>query len=110
MVRYLKEARPSGPYRQIFLNLCPPHEPLASSVVLTGISQNALRQAGITSHRPGAYVFRHTIAAHLVSRGTTFKEVADILGHRSLESTAVYAKLDLHTLAEIAIAWPGGVA
>ena len=110
LVRYLKEARPSGPYRQIFLNLCPPHEPLASSVVLTGISQNALRQAGITSHRPGAYVFRHTIAAHLVSRGTTFKEVADILGHRSLESTAVYAKLDLHTLAEIAIAWPGGVA
>ena len=64
----------------------------------------------ITSHRPGAYVFRHTIATHMVQRGTTFKEIADILGHRSLESTTIYAKLDLRSLAQVAIAWPGGVA
>jgi len=109
LVGYVKEGRPASRHRRIFLNLCPPHEPLASSVVLTGIAQAALRQAGITSHRPGAYVFRHTIAAHMVWRGTTFKEVADILGHRSLESTTVYAKLDLASLAQVAIAWPGGV-
>lgn len=108
LVRYLKEGRPTSSHRRIFLNLCPPHEPLASSVVLTGIAQAALRQAGITSHRPGAYVFRHTVAAHMVWRGTTFKEVADILGHRSLESTTIYAKLDLASLAQVAIAWPGG--
>jgi site-specific recombinase XerD len=110
LVRYLKEGRPASAHRRIFLNLCPPHEPLATSVVLTGIAQAALRQAGITSHRPGAYVFRHTIAAHMVRRGTTFKEVADILGHRSLESTTIYAKLDLSSLAQVAIAWPGGAA
>ena len=109
LVRYLKEGRPASLHRRIFLNLCPPHEPLASSVVLTGIAQAGLRQAGITSHRPGAYVFRHTIAAHMVWRGTTFKEVADILGHRSLQSTTIYAKLDLASLAQVAIAWPGGV-
>jgi len=108
LVRYLKEARPASSHRRIFLNLCPPHEPLASSVVLTGLAQAVLRRAGINSHRPGAYVFRHTIAAHMVQRGTTFKEVADILGHRSLESTTIYAKLDLSSLAQVAIAWPGG--
>ncbi len=108
MVRYLKEGRPTSPHRQIFLNLCPPHEPLASSVVLTGIAQSVLRQAGVPSHRPGAYVFRHTIATHMVRRGTTFKEIADVLGHRSLVSTAIYAKLDLPSLAQVAIAWPGG--
>jgi site-specific recombinase XerD len=109
LVRYLKEGRPTSPHRRVFLNLCPPHEPLASSVVLTGIAQAKLREAGISSHRPGAYVFRHTIAAHMVWRGTTFKEIADVLGHRSLESTAIYAKLDLPSLAQVAIAWPGGV-
>ena len=108
LVRYLKEGRPASAHRRIFLNLCPPHEPLASSVVLTGIAQAVLRKAGINSPRPGAYVFRHTIAAHMVCRGTTFKEVADILGHRSLESTAIYAKLDLSSLAQVATAWPGG--
>jgi integrase/recombinase XerD len=110
VVRYLKEGRPASPHRRIFLNLCPPHEPLASAIVLTSIAQAALRKAGIASHRPGAYVFRHTIAAHLVWRGTTFKEVADLLGHRSLESTAIYAKLDLASLAQVAMAWPGGAA
>jgi site-specific recombinase XerD len=107
-VRYLKEGRPTSCHRQIFLNLCSPHEPLASSVVLTGIAQAVLRQAGVTSHRPGAYVFRHTIATHMVCQGTSIKEIADVLGHRSLESTAIYAKLDLPSLAQVAIAWPGG--
>ena len=45
----------------------------------------------------------------MVWRGTTFKEIADVLGHQSLESTAIYAKLDLPSLAQVAIAWPGGV-
>ncbi len=110
LVRYLKEGRPASSHRRVFLNLCPPHQPLASSVVLTGIAQAALRQAGIASHRPGAYVFRHTIATHMVWGGTTFKDIADVLGHRSLDSTAIYAKLDLASLAQVAIAWPGGVA
>jgi site-specific recombinase XerD len=110
LVHYLKDGRPASTHRRIFVGLCPPHEPLASSVVITGAAKAALRKAGVSSHRPGAYVFRHTIATHMVQRGTTFKEIADILGHRSLESTNVYAKLDLCSLAQVAIAWPGGVA
>ena len=58
LVRYVKEGRPGRAHRRIFLNVCPPHEPLASSVVLSGIAQTALREAGIKSHLPGAYVFR----------------------------------------------------
>jgi integrase/recombinase XerD len=108
-VHYLKEGRPASAHRHLFLSLCPPHAPLASSVVVTGIAQLALQQAGVLGRRRGAYVFRHTIATHMVSRGTTFKEVADILGHRSVESTAIYAKLDLPSLAQIASPWPGGV-
>ena len=77
-------------------------------MVLTGMAQEVLQQAGVVSHHQGAYVFRHTIATHMVWRGTTFKEIADVLGHRSLESTTIYAKLDLPSLAQVASPWPGG--
>ena len=44
----------------------------------------------------------------MVQKGVSLKEVADVLGHRSLDTTAIYAKLDLPTLREVALPWPGG--
>jgi len=44
----------------------------------------------------------------MVNRGASFKEVADILGHQSLQTTGIYAKLDLAALSETALPWPGG--
>jgi site-specific recombinase XerC len=44
----------------------------------------------------------------MLNVGTTFKEIADILGHQSLNSTAIYAKLDVNSLAGVAMPWPGG--
>jgi site-specific recombinase XerC len=46
----------------------------------------------------------------MVTGGVGFKQVADVLGHQSLETTALYAKLDLTTLAAVALPWPGGTA
>ena len=56
----------------------------------------------------GAYVLRHTLATTMVCNGASFKEVADILGHGSLTTTGIYAKLDLPSLAQVALPWPGG--
>jgi site-specific recombinase XerD len=44
----------------------------------------------------------------MVQRGVSFKTVADLLGHQSLQTTAIYAKLDLPALAAVALPWPGG--
>ncbi len=44
----------------------------------------------------------------MVCRGATFKEVADVLGHQSLQTTGIYAKLDLAALSKVALPWPGG--
>jgi integrase/recombinase XerD len=46
----------------------------------------------------------------MVNAGTTFKEVADMLGHQSLDTTAIYAKLDLETLELVALPWKGANA
>ena len=48
------------------------------------------------------------IATHLVQRGTPFKVIADLLRHRSLNTTAIYAKVDLPALKRVALPWPGG--
>ncbi len=45
----------------------------------------------------------------MVQRGASLKEVADVLGHRDLDSAAIYAKLDLPALREVALPWPGTV-
>ena len=50
----------------------------------------------------------HTVATHLVQHGGSMNTVADILGHAQLETTAIYAKLDVETLATVALPWPGG--
>ena len=56
----------------------------------------------------GAHMLRHTAASRMVNGGASFKEVADVLGHRSLQTTGIYAKLDLDALAGVALPWIGG--
>jgi site-specific recombinase XerD len=105
VVRYLRAERPASSHRTIFLSTCPPHIPLSDVV---GIARRVLKKAEITGARVGAHHFRHTAATEMVRRGSSFKDVADILGHRSLETTAIYAKLDAPSLAQVALPWPGG--
>ena len=61
----------------------------------------------IRSPLGGAHVFRHTAASGMVNRGASFKDVADVLGHQSLQTTGIYAKLDLDALSEVALPWIG---
>ena len=65
-----------------------------------------------TCHRIGlpdvsAHALRHTVACRLLERGSSLKEVADLLRHRSLNRTLIYAKLDTPKLATVALPWPG---
>jgi site-specific recombinase XerD len=46
----------------------------------------------------------------MVNKGASFKEVADVLGHQSLQTTGIYAKWDLKTLAPVALPWMGEVS
>ena len=77
-----------------------------TSNAVTEVVVAALRRAGIESPLAGAYVFRHTVASRMIRRGASLKEVADFLGHSSLDTTAIYAKLDLPALREVALPWP----
>ena len=108
LAAYLKDGRPSSSQRAVFLNLCPPNRAIRSPQVVWTVATQALRDAGISTPRPGAHLFRRTVATHMVCRGATFKAVSDVLGHHTLGVTGIYAKLDLVSLAKVALPWPGG--
>ncbi len=107
IIAYLRAERPATTERRVFVQ----HHRAARGapmdrLAVTHVVGRALKRAGIETPIRGAYVLRHTLASRMVRRGTSLKEVADILGHRSLDTTAIYAKLDLPTLREVALPWP----
>ncbi len=109
LAAYITEGRPVSAHRQIFLHHRAPFAPLHCSSAIAKIIRLAIRRTGVTTQASGAHAFRHTVASHLVQHGVSFKTVADVLGHQSLQTTTIYAKLDLPTLATIGLPWPGGV-
>jgi integrase/recombinase XerD len=64
------------------------------------------QRAGIRDRGP--HSLRHTLATEMVGKGATFKAVSDVLGHKSITTTLIYAKLDLEALKQVALPWPGG--
>jgi site-specific recombinase XerD len=105
---YLQQGRPPTTSRHLFLSCRAPFHPLTDATAISRIATRALKRAGITSSaRLGAHTFRHTAASQMINQGAQFKDVADVLGHRSLQTTGIYAKLDLTTLAAVALPWMG---
>jgi site-specific recombinase XerD len=109
LAEYVTKARPRTGSPVVFLNYRPPYRPLAGPSAVSTMAKRALLSVGFTpGPRIGAHNFRHTVASEMVSKGATFKEVADVLGHESLQTTGIYAKLDLQALTAVALPWIGG--
>jgi integrase len=102
---YLRVERPQTSSRAIFVRHAPPFgQPIGADTVAKAIRQ-AYARAGLPYTR--THLLRHTLASRLLAGGSSLKEVADVLRHRSLETTQIYAKLDGHNLSAIALPWPG---
>jgi integrase/recombinase XerD len=104
---YLQRERPTSVCREVFLSVLEPYGPILDSSVVSRTIRHAMNRAGLVGIAAAAHALRHTAATQMVCRGASFKEVADLLGHASLGTTAIYAKLDLATLAHVALPWPG---
>jgi len=104
---YVQGGRPQSESRQVFVRSRPPFRSLTSAAVWA-IVRHAFTRAGIVVP-PGvaSHLFRHTIASQMVNHGVSFKDVADILGHQSIQTTGIYAKLELEALAAVALPWGG---
>src|SRR4029434_4004628 len=85
--------------RVIFLQCRAAFRPVGDPAAMRRSAARGLVRVGVTgSTRLGAHVFRHTAASTMINRGASFKEVADVLGHQSLQPTGIYDKLHLPRL------------
>jgi site-specific recombinase XerD len=105
LVDYLQDLRPrTSTHREVFLSSCAPHAALCRNAVTLMVSK-ALRRAGIEG--PGAaHRLRHTAACRVLASGGGLIEAGQLLRHRSLGVTAIYAKANLVALRPLARPWP----
>lgn len=98
--------KPQTKTRHIFVSLtAPTGRPLTASAV--GIAmRRAFKRCSPDKTAHGTHVLRHRLATRMLSKGATFKEIADVLRHRNIETTAIYAKVDLKSLINAALPWP----
>lgn len=104
LVAHLRVQREKSEH--IFHPLRPPFTEERRRLHVLNSQRYLFQAAGITDR--GSHSLRHTLATRLVSRGASFKAVADVLGHKSVTTTLIYAKLDLQALRQVALPWPGG--
>jgi integrase/recombinase XerC len=105
---YLRFERPETTLRSVFVRrIAPRNQPIGPDLVRKAIRQ-AYARAGLPYTR--SHLLRHTMASRLLEGGSALKEVADVLRHRSLNTTLIYAKLDGKKLAAVALPWPGCVS
>jgi site-specific recombinase XerD len=88
-------------------SIAPREQPIGTDLVRKTIRQ-AYARAGLPYTR--AHILRHTVANRLLEGGSSLKEVADVLRHRSLNTTLIYAKLDSKNLVAVALPWPGSTS
>jgi site-specific recombinase XerD len=103
---YLRHGRPRCSTRRVFVRARAPHRGFCSSVAVSNIVQRGLERAGIEPPRKGAHTLRHALACTMLRRGASLAEIGQILRHRSPDTTAIYAKVDIAALRRLALAWP----
>jgi integrase/recombinase XerD len=107
MQAYLRRGRPACATQSLFVRH---HAPIGKSISPISISNMVVRLAGRVGLRDrigGAHVLRHSMASRMLGAGASLKQVADLLGHQSIDTTAIYAKVDLGALSQVALPWPG---
>lgn len=108
IVRYLQEVRQNEcKDRHVFLTMSAPYHGITRCIIYN-IVANAYKNTGFSAKHYGGHSLRHACASKLVNSGHSLKCVSDVLGHRSMESTRAYTKLDIANLSVVAeMNWEG---
>lgn len=107
IARYLRRDRGVRATRRVFLRTIAPRVPLTGPASIGHIVRRAMVKAGVERPRQvAAHLFRHTLASHMLHRGAPLREISQVLRHRTLVSTEIYAKIDRGSLQEVVRPWP----
>jgi integrase/recombinase XerD len=102
LLDYLQLGRPKTTERALFFRAFAPYTPL-SGVAVSLRAKFYIRKSGINVSRPGSHTLRHTCVQRLVDSGFSLKTIGDFVGHRTPDATAIYAKVNIESLREVAL-------
>jgi integrase/recombinase XerD len=103
---YVRCGRPACSTSFLFVLHRAPRGKALTPLGVHGVVVRRAAEAGLTDRIRGTHVIRHSVASRWIRAGATLKQVADLLGHRSIDTTSIYAKVDLRALALVALPWP----
>lgn len=106
LLDYLRHGRPPASYPHVFLTVQHPIRPLRSPAVISEMVHQRLNRAGVNNPHTGSHIFRHAFATRMLQRGQSLKTIADCLGHRNINTTFIYTKVDLEALRQAVLEWP----
>jgi integrase/recombinase XerD len=107
IVSYLRHGRPRTTSDAVFVRCRAPMRALDSHGAVTAIVARALHRAGVTRPSRGApHLLRHSVATSMLRHGASLQDIGALLRHRSIETTQIYAKVDITALRPIAQPWP----
>jgi site-specific recombinase XerD len=104
LASYLAEARPRTQRRQLFVTCRAPRRSIRADLV-GDVVERACRRAGLPT--VGPHRLRHALATEMLATGVALTDISQVLRHRDLATTAIYAKVDLISLRAVAQPWPG---
>lgn len=107
VLHYLTTARPKVPSNGVFLIKCAPFTPIHPRQV-SAAAERAIRRSGVATPSLGAHIFRHSAATAWLRQGLSLQAVGSVLRHRHVDTTAIYAKVDIGLLQQIVLPWPKG--
>lgn len=90
----------------VFLRNIAPFRPFVTGHCISGVVKRALKRAGVKSPAKGAHLLRHTAATEMLRHGVPLDRIGLVLRHRSIDTTAYYAKVDVALLKQVAQPWP----
>jgi len=106
LIEYIKKDRRDTPYKKVFLKTKGPKEPFSFSNNLSNSLKVHYMRAGIQSEVRGAHAIRHAFATKLMEDRVPIKTISDLLGHRLIDTTFIYTKVDIEKLRMLARNWP----
>lgn len=105
VLRYIDQGRPPMTSDFVFMTTVAPWKPISHHVV-GRVVVRALRRTGIQAPIRGARLLRHSAATSLLRQGVSLPTIGALLRHASIETTTIYAKVDVDLLQQVVMPWP----
>ncbi|MCK5921248.1 MAG: tyrosine-type recombinase/integrase, partial [Methylococcales bacterium] len=95
IVAYLQFGRQECESRRLFLRSLAPWGGLRNPSAVGSIVRRLLARSGVAAPMTGAHQFRHGLACTMLRQSASLGEIGEVLGHRRLQTTMIYTKVDV---------------